>query len=99
MVVRPGLQGRQVQGMSSYLEGVTPCARRTCQGLLDFQHVHHQVHDVHDVAREHMLQSAMFRTAVIEAPANVVAVDSSESQAIFVAGAVPVAADVERQLE
>jgi hypothetical protein len=45
-----------------------------------------------------MHQSAMFRTEVIEAPANVVAVDSSESQAIFVAAAVPVAAGVERQL-
>jgi hypothetical protein len=85
--------------MNRYLEGVNPCDRRTSQGLLGFQHDHHQVHDVHDVGHERMPQLGTFRTEVIEAPANVAAGDSSGSQEIFAVGAVPVVADVERQLE
>lgn len=85
--------------MNKYLEVASPCAPRTFQGLLGFHHVHHQVHDVHDVGHEYrILQSAMFRTEEIEALENVVVVDSSESQVIFVAVAVPAVVDVERQL-
>lgn len=85
--------------MSRHLEGASPCDRRTCQGLLDFQHDRYQVHDDHDVGHEyHMLQLGTFRTEGIEALVNVAAGDSSESQEIFVVGAVPVVAGAERQL-
>lgn len=85
--------------MSRYLEGVSPCGRRTCRGLLDFQHDRHQVHDDHDVGHEHILQLGTFRTEEIEALENVVAEDSSESQEIFAVGVAPVAAGAERQRE
>jgi hypothetical protein len=66
---------------------------------LDFQHDPHQVHDDHDVEHERIHPLGRFHIEEIEVPENVAAGDSSENQEIFEAGAVPVAAGAERQLE